>query len=87
MSISLLNIGEALGVLQHLDGISGTEKQEVAYDYAQRLSIGIDSAIVKHFQIEISNIHICDCRVLSMKHIRNFYLKLVKIFLINIFVS
>jgi hypothetical protein len=35
-----------MGVVQHLDGISGTEKQEVAFDYAQRLSIGIDSAIV-----------------------------------------
>jgi len=50
----LLNIGEAMGVVQHLDGISGTEKQEVAFDYAQRLSIGIDNAIVS-----ISNINIC----------------------------
>jgi hypothetical protein len=35
-----------MGVMQHHDAISGTEKQHVAYDYAQRLSDGIDSAIV-----------------------------------------
>lgn len=41
-------IGEPMGVVQHHDAISGTEKQAVAYDYAQRLSIGIDSTIVCH---------------------------------------
>ena len=35
-----------MGVVQHHDAVSGTEKQEVAFDYAQRLSIGIDNAIV-----------------------------------------
>ena len=35
-----------MGVAQHHDAVSGTEKQEVAFDYAQRLSIGIDYAIV-----------------------------------------
>jgi len=35
-----------MGVVQHHDAVSGTEKQEVAYDYAQRLSEGTDSAIV-----------------------------------------
>lgn len=35
-----------MGVAQHHDAVSGTEKQEVAFDYAQRLSIGIDNAIV-----------------------------------------
>jgi lysosomal alpha-mannosidase len=35
-----------MGVVQHHDAISGTEKQEVAYDYAQRLSAGIDSTAV-----------------------------------------
>jgi alpha-mannosidase len=40
------NVGEAMGVSQHHDAVSGTEKQEVVFDYAQRLSIGIDNAIV-----------------------------------------
>ncbi len=36
-----------MGVIQHHDAVSGTEKQEVAFDYAQRLSDGIDSAVVR----------------------------------------
>jgi len=35
-----------MGVAQHHDAVSGTEKQHVADDYAQRLSQGIDSALV-----------------------------------------
>lgn len=35
-----------MGVAQHHDAVSGTEKQEVAFDYAQRLSDGIDAAAV-----------------------------------------
>ncbi|XP_074647600.1 lysosomal alpha-mannosidase-like [Tubulanus polymorphus] len=31
---------EAMGVIQHHDGVSGTEKQHVAYDYAMRLANG-----------------------------------------------
>ncbi|KAL4240457.1 mannose metabolic process [Mactra antiquata] len=31
---------EAMGVAQHHDAVSGTEKQQVAYDYAERLSHG-----------------------------------------------
>ncbi|KAL3876582.1 hypothetical protein ACJMK2_034416 [Sinanodonta woodiana] len=31
---------EAMGVVQHHDGVSGTEKQHVAYDYAERLAYG-----------------------------------------------
>jgi hypothetical protein len=38
--------GEAMGLAQHHDAVSGTEKQHVANDYAQRLSDGIDRAIV-----------------------------------------
>jgi hypothetical protein len=35
-----------MGIAQHHDAVSGTEKQHVADDYALRLSQGIDSAIV-----------------------------------------
>ena len=35
---------EAQGVAQHHDGVSGTAKQAVTYDYAQRLSVGYDIA-------------------------------------------
>jgi lysosomal alpha-mannosidase len=38
--------GEAMGLIQHHDAISGTERQHVADDYVQRLSQGIDAAIV-----------------------------------------
>ena len=43
----LLFEGEPMGVAQHHDAVSGTEKQEVAFDYAQRLSDGIDVAQVR----------------------------------------
>jgi hypothetical protein len=35
-----------MGVVQHHDGVSGTERQVVAFDYAERLSDGIDAAQV-----------------------------------------
>ena len=35
----------AMGVSQHHDAVSGTERQHVAYDYAKRLAIGIDAAL------------------------------------------
>jgi lysosomal alpha-mannosidase len=41
---SIFVLSEAMGVAQHHDAVSGTEKQEVAFDYAQRLSQGIDEA-------------------------------------------
>lgn len=43
---SLRIAGEAMGVAQHHDAVSGTEKQHVANDYAQRLADGIDAAVV-----------------------------------------
>ncbi|XP_076898589.1 putative alpha-mannosidase At5g13980 [Bidens hawaiensis] len=33
-------LGDALGIAQHHDGVSGTSQQHVANDYAKRLSIG-----------------------------------------------
>ena len=35
---------EAQGVAQHHDGVSGTAKQAVTFDYAQRISVGYDVA-------------------------------------------
>jgi hypothetical protein len=34
------NLEEAMALLQHHDGVSGTEKQHVANDYAERLAVG-----------------------------------------------
>ncbi|KAJ8772488.1 hypothetical protein K2173_027665 [Erythroxylum novogranatense] len=34
------SLADALAIVQHHDGVSGTEKQHVASDYAKRLSIG-----------------------------------------------
>ena len=35
-----------MGMAQHHDAVAGTEKQVVAFDYAERLSDGIDAAQV-----------------------------------------
>ncbi|CAF1087368.1 unnamed protein product [Rotaria sordida] len=42
---SIFRLSEAMGVVQHHDAVSGTEKQEVAFDYAMRLAEGIDAAV------------------------------------------
>lgn len=39
---NLDNLREIMGVMQHHDAVSGTEKQYVAEDYARSLQIGID---------------------------------------------
>ena len=36
-----------MGLAQHHDAVSGTEKQHVADDYAQRLADGIDRTMVR----------------------------------------
>eukprot|EP00743_Colponemidia_sp_Colp-15_P004427 GILK01004773.1.p1 GENE.GILK01004773.1~~GILK01004773.1.p1 ORF type:complete len:997 (+),score=226.35 GILK01004773.1:428-2992(+) len=41
---SLSPAQQAISVLQHHDGVSGTEKQHVANDYAERLAVGNDKA-------------------------------------------
>lgn len=42
-----------MGLAQHHDAVSGTEKQHVANDYAQRLSDGIDQVIVRFLEKHI----------------------------------
>lgn len=44
-----------MGVAQHHDAVSGTEKQKVAFDYAQRLSRGIDAAQVRLISAILKN--------------------------------
>jgi len=39
------SLDRAMGVVQHHDAVSGTERQHVTYDYAKRLSIGIQSGL------------------------------------------
>ncbi|KAG2502497.1 hypothetical protein JM18_009886, partial [Phytophthora kernoviae] len=43
-STELVSLQRAVGLVQHHDGLSGTEKQSVAYDYALRLNDGIIDA-------------------------------------------
>ncbi|XP_059158646.1 lysosomal alpha-mannosidase-like isoform X2 [Physella acuta] len=42
--VQLQKLAESMGVAQHHDAVSGTEKQAVAYDYAQRLADGVNGA-------------------------------------------
>ncbi len=37
-----------MGLIQHHDAISGTERQHVADDYVQRVAEGVDAAIVSN---------------------------------------
>ena len=45
---SSLTLRNAMGVAQHHDAVSGTEKQHVAFDYAKRLAIGGAECQVRH---------------------------------------
>ncbi|CAF3664173.1 unnamed protein product [Rotaria sp. Silwood1] len=46
MRNSIFPLSEAIGLVQHHDAVSGTERQHVADDYVQRLSQGIDAVLV-----------------------------------------
>jgi hypothetical protein len=45
MNAAIYELEDALGVIQHHDGVSGTAKQHVANDYSKRLQKGIDAAV------------------------------------------
>ncbi|CAK9202875.1 unnamed protein product [Sphagnum troendelagicum] len=49
------NLEEAMALLQHHDGVSGTEKQHVANDYAERLAVGSAevSLIAEHIPMKL----------------------------------
>jgi len=38
------SLREAMGIMQHHDAVTGTEKQHVAEDYARTLAIGLEDA-------------------------------------------
>ena len=61
-----------MGLAQHHDAISGTERQDVADDYVLRLSQGIDAALVSHSQNKDS--HFC---LISQEVINQAYTKLL----------
>lgn len=42
----LYELDDAMGVVQHHDGVSGTSKQHVAYDYAKRIAAGMNKASI-----------------------------------------
>ena len=44
--MELNRLEEAMGVTQHHDAVSGTAKQHVAFDYARRLSAGVEQASI-----------------------------------------
>ena len=68
-------LGEAMGLAQHHDAVSGTEKQEVAFDYAMRLAKGIDKAVVsrRSHDLPLCFHFLFDFRMLSTKSMANFY--------------
>lgn len=41
---ALFHLEDSVAILQHHDGVSGTSKQHVAYDYAKRAQAGINGA-------------------------------------------
>lgn len=76
-----------MGIAQHHDAVSGTEKQHVANDYAQRLSQGIDSATVARYEGQ-NRLKIVSFRMLLTKHIRNYFPNKIRhyLFQLNFFV-
>ncbi len=67
-----------MGVAQHHDAVSGTEKQEVVFDYAQRLSDGIDTAVVSLEKNKTFEVDLKIFRMLSIMLTVNCYQKILK---------
>lgn len=45
------SLGDALGVVQHHDAVSGTARQHTTDDYSKRLSIGASKVPISFFCI------------------------------------
>ncbi len=66
----IYELEKAMGIVQHHDGVSGTSKQHVAYDYAKKVQFGINQAASfvtnvmkdKFSQIGLSEIAYCQLR-------------------------
>jgi len=59
-------LNEAMGVLQHHDAVSGTEKQFVAFNYAKRLARGrelVSKEVFKVLQDLTGASHVADCEL------------------------
>ena len=64
---AISTLTRAMGVSQHHDAISGTEKQHVANDYAKRLSIGIEKSKVVVAEAYNSSFHVVEfCQLLNI---------------------
>jgi Alpha mannosidase middle domain len=70
-------IDEAMGIVQHHDAVSGTERQAVTEDYALRLSDGITAATVSFPTLKVAIL--CTdstsslLRMSSIRRITSFY--------------
>jgi lysosomal alpha-mannosidase len=64
------NLERALGIAQHHDAVSGTERQHVANDYSKRLSKGIDLAIYAAksslFKLKLADNDVHYCSLLNI---------------------
>lgn len=67
-SEEIFELEKAIGVVQHHDGVSGTSKQHVAYDYAKKVQSGINEAasfitnVMKMKYTGLSDIDFCQLR-------------------------
>ena len=63
---AILTLEKTMAVVQHHDGVSGTSKQHVAYDYAKKIQTGIDKVIASLEKESIfgqhGNIEFCQLR-------------------------
>ena len=69
---ALHELEDAMGILQHHDGVSGTSKQHVAYDYAKRLQAGIDTVLPctirklkKALLVQVDDLKLDYCQLLN----------------------
>ena len=56
----------AMGVLQHHDAVSGTERQHVTNDYSKRLAIGVEKGVDAIFHALNENSLIDDAQVMKI---------------------